>query len=250
MRHIRHYAGRTIAGLLLGGATIVALGTGAMANTPPADPACEITSYSYTINGVSGPLSAVEKGDHVVVTFTVPDGCVDELTFASYRAPTSTFDKATANQQVLYSWETGSFGAGTHSLEVDVFGSAGGDAADCSVSHHSDTGHGANQGGPYDSTCDGSASQNGKSTDNNSKKPCAGCVGNADDKNPKGQYPNGNDPNAGYECDRNQGVGQTNPAHTGCQSFQVDFAYGPVIVQLGADGFYNDGGGLIDWING
>ena len=27
-----------------------------------------------------------------------------------------------------------------------------------------------------------------------------------------------NDGNAGYECDTNQGIGQTNPAHTGCRS--------------------------------
>jgi len=49
-------------------------------------------------------------------------------------------------------------------------------------------------------------------------KPCAGCVGKADNKNPKGQMPNGSDHNAGYECDTNHGVGRTNPAHTGCQS--------------------------------
>ena len=48
-------------------------------------------------------------------------------------------------------------------------------------------------------------------------QPCAGCVGKADNKNPKGQAPDGpTDRNAGYECDRNQGIGQTNPAHTGC----------------------------------
>src|SRR5436190_1332309 len=49
-------------------------------------------------------------------------------------------------------------------------------------------------------------------------KPCAGCVGKADNKNPKGQMPNGSDANAGYECDRNHGIGRTNPAHTGCTS--------------------------------
>ena len=38
-------------------------------------------------------------------------------------------------------------------------------------------------------------------------------VGNADAKNPPGQLPGGTDANAGYECDWNQGVGQTNPAH-------------------------------------
>lgn len=71
--------------------------------------------------------------------------------------------------------------------------------------------------GPYCSTRDGSASQNGKGDGEAKGKPCAGCVGKADNKNPKGQYPNGSDRNAGYECDRNQGVGQGNPAHTGCK---------------------------------
>jgi len=73
-------------------------------------------------------------------------------------------------------------------------------------------------GGPYCSTRDGSASMNGKGDGVATGKPCAGCVGKADNKNPKGQYPNGSDHNAGYECDRNQGIGQTNPAHTGCKT--------------------------------
>jgi len=80
---------------------------------------------------------------------------------------------------------------------------------------------GANQSGPF--TSDPSAKEqpsgNGNSTNNNSHKPCAGCVGNADDKNPPGQSPN--DHNRGYECDQNQGVGQGNPAHTGCTTTQV-----------------------------
>ncbi len=79
-------------------------------------------------------------------------------------------------------------------------------------------GHGANVGGPYDPACDGSASDNGNSggNGNGNGPPCAGCVGNADDKNPPGQQPGPGDPNAGYECDRNQGVGKGNPAHSGC----------------------------------
>ena len=97
----------------------------------------------------------------------------------------------------------------------------------CDGSHHSDTGHGANQGGPYDNTCDGSPSGNGNGNGQATGKPCAGCVGNADDKNPgaasgKGQYPNGSDHNAGYECDRNHGIGRTNPAHTGCRTETVN----------------------------
>jgi hypothetical protein len=47
-------------------------------------------------------------------------------------------------------------------------------------------------------------------------KPCNGCVGNADNKAPKGQSVG--DRNAGYECDRNHGVGRGNPAHSGCDA--------------------------------
>jgi hypothetical protein len=45
--------------------------------------------------------------------------------------------------------------------------------------------------------------------------PPDGSVGNADDRNPPGQSPG--DPNRGYECDDQTGVGDGNPAHTGCQ---------------------------------
>lgn len=79
------------------------------------------------------------------------------------------------------------------------------------------SGNGANTHGPYDSTRDGSPSENGKGDGAAVGKPCAGCVGKADNKNPPGQLPGGSDPNAGYECDRNQGIGKTNPAHTGCK---------------------------------
>ncbi|HZC71035.1 MAG TPA: hypothetical protein VE442_10090 [Jatrophihabitans sp.] len=78
-------------------------------------------------------------------------------------------------------------------------------------------GHGANTTGPYDPTTTGASADNGNGGGRAVGKPCAGCVGNADAKNPPGQLPNGSDPNAGYECDRNHGVGQGNPAHTSCQ---------------------------------
>lgn len=80
------------------------------------------------------------------------------------------------------------------------------------------SGSGANHHGPYDTTCDGTASRNGNGGGTASGRPCAGCVGNADNKNPKGQYSNGNhDGNAGYECDGNNGIGRSNPAHTACK---------------------------------
>ncbi len=58
----------------------------------------------------------------------------------------------------------------------------------------------------------GNGNGGGKSTG----KPCAGCVGKADNKNPKGQYPGPQDHNNGYECDGNHGIARGNPAHTGC----------------------------------
>ena len=76
-----------------------------------------------------------------------------------------------------------------------------------------------NDGDPYDSTCDGSPSENGQGDGEAKGKPCAGCVGAADNKNPKGQMPNGTDPNNGYECDGNKGVGVGNPAHTACDAY-------------------------------
>lgn len=90
---------------------------------------------------------------------------------------------------------------------------------------------GCNQNKPtpdhrYDADCDGSASENGNDNDKGNGnggdgKPCAGCVGNADNKHPPGQEPDENDRNKGYECDDNKGVGSErgtgNPAHTGCR---------------------------------
>lgn len=73
-------------------------------------------------------------------------------------------------------------------------------------------------GGAYCSTRNGSPSQNGNGHGKAKRKPCAGCVGKADNKNPHGQYPSGSDHNRGYECDKNHGVGKGNPAHTGCTS--------------------------------
>jgi hypothetical protein len=94
--------------------------------------------------------------------------------------------------------------------------------------------NGANKNpGPYDNTCDGRISQNGQGDDAPGKgTPCAGCVGNADDKNPPGQvkeFNNEKKNDMGYECDGNQGVGahygNGNPAHTGCVAAPVCITY-------------------------
>src|SRR5437016_5809329 len=62
----------------------------------------------------------------------------------------------------------------------------------------------------------GLPSGNGNGGGNSTGQPCAGCVGNADGKNPPGQFKDGSDHNNGYECDGNNGIAKTNPAHTGC----------------------------------
>lgn len=64
-----------------------------------------------------------------------------------------------------------------------------------------------NDGGTYDSTCDGQTSTRARQVD--------GSRGAADNRDPRGQQPNGaEDGDAGYECDRN--AGHPNPAQTGC----------------------------------
>jgi hypothetical protein len=85
--------------------------------------------------------------------------------------------------------------------------------------------------GPYCSTRNGSPSLNGNGNGGANGKPCAGCVGKADNKNPPGQMPNGSDHNAGYECDRNHGIGASNPAHTGCASSVPPTTVTPPVVK-------------------
>ena len=82
--------------------------------------------------------------------------------------------------------------------------------------------NGANQDcGAYCPSGVGLPSGNGGDNGNATGKPCAGCVGNADGKNPPGQAVDGSDHNNGYECDGNNGIAKTNPAHSGCSSTTI-----------------------------
>ena len=81
---------------------------------------------------------------------------------------------------------------------------------------HADPVNGANAGcGTYCPNNVGAQSGNGYGHNNTPNG--AGTEGKADSKFPPGQSPDGSDHNNGYECDGNGGVGQTNPAHTGCK---------------------------------
>lgn len=243
----------------------------APAAKPTAAPACvdpsAVTNISYTdaegdtiTVDSNGAIQGVEPGDTLTVHFSVVSTtkCLNgvELSLVSYSAQQPTF----SSDQTLFSADTKTFATGgPYALTVMVpQTSAASSDPTCNPQHDNSNGGGANQSpGPYDPNGCGLPSGNGKSDNNNSSKPCAGCVGNADAKNPPGQYPNGGDPNAGYECDRNQGVGQTNPSHTGCGGspfFQLDFVSGKPITDFSQPPpngtSYSAQGRLINYANG
>lgn len=211
-----------------------------------------VSPTGVTTTRASLGFAQIPGGGTATVSFVVRAGCTAvPFVVASYRDPIAGYTDATASQQTLFAASTGTFsGDGrTHSLTVALPPSAR--TAACPNPHTGATGNGGGANGPgqYGSTCDGSPSANGNGNGHGSGRPCAGCVGNADNKNPPGQAPNGSDPNAGYECDRNSGVGRTNPAHSGCAFSQLDFATGTPITHLGPNGSggsYGDTGGYIE----
>ncbi len=162
--------------------------------------------------------------------------CVN-LTLATYRAATTTFEQG--QYQTLFAFQTvnGVTVGSTATLVVKVPPRAGTPGPGCTNTHTLlQNGNGANVPGPYDTTCDGTPSGNGQGVGAALGKACAGCVGNADNKNPPGQLPGPQDHNAGYECDTNQGIAKGNPAHSGCTSgtyWQIDLATGGVLPYLG-----------------
>jgi hypothetical protein len=193
------------------------------------------TVTSPLLSGVASP------GTSIVATVKVthlPAGasCVD-LALASYRSETIHYDEF--GYQLLYQSVTAlNVHLGdTVTLSVLVPQTPGIPGPGCTNTHSLDqTGNGANVPGPYDTTCDGTASGNGQGNGAAKGKTCAGCVGNADNKNPPGQQPGPQDGNAGYECDRNQGIAKGNPAHSGCAVgvfWQIDLITGPVLPYLG-----------------
>lgn len=235
--------------------------------TEPCEGARAVQSVTYTVTHSDGmpttviqrsgreksynlPGGTVRPGDTVAVDFVVAAGCEDvDFGVATYRAASADFDPNAIQYLYRSSTVENLDGGATGHLEVTAPATAGGRGPGCTNPHPAPLvrkGKGANVSGAYDSTCDGSPSMNGKGDGNANGKPCAGCVGNADYKNPPGQAPDGSDSNAGYECDRNQGVGKSNPAHSGCVPsgfFQFDVFTGPVLAQVGPAGSGNFYGG-------
>ena len=83
-----------------------------------------ITHYSFVVNGttqVAQLENNVHQGDKVKVNFTIAAGCSNEqISFVAYNAAGASFDVNTAPQQTVSSKDSGSFGAGDHSLSVTI----------------------------------------------------------------------------------------------------------------------------------
>jgi len=209
------------------------------------------TNTVYDINNTSSAGIITKAGDTITGTFHVDSQCVGSVTLsaASYYTDSAVFSDESQLKSILFDQTTGSFAPGsTATLTIHIPLLVTVDTSNCPNPHltsgqtYNGNGSPASAGNAYASTCDGSASQNGNGDGNANGKPCAGCVGNADNKNPQGQAPDGSDPNSGYECDTNNGVGKTNPAHSGCQQtthFQVDFVVGNVITTFTPGVNYN-----------
>ena len=125
-------------------------------------------------------------------------------------------DEPAANEEAASNESSAQAASSESTASAAATTTAGNKNAGCNQTPYGSGGNGANTSGPYNDTCDGSASQNGNGGGEAKGKPCAGCVGKADEKNPPGQLPGPSDKNKGYECDSNKGIGKGNPAHTGC----------------------------------
>jgi hypothetical protein len=82
-----------------------------------------VRAYSFLLNGrsVAHLHGQAHRGDHVVANFTIASPCTGvQVSLATYQAPSGTYDRNTADQQVLYRSDTGTFGAGPGTLAADV----------------------------------------------------------------------------------------------------------------------------------
>src|SRR3954447_22705339 len=240
----------------MGAATLIGIAGGASAVTVDCTTnEAVIAPFSFEVTHLDGtkvvvnsisPPSVLRSGDHIVGTFELNPACdTVVLSAASYVAPSAIFSDDNQKQQVLFDSRSTTFHPNgqslvvTQSVTLPLTNGSAFDTSKCPNSHLSSpqtfngNGGSAASGNQYATTCDGRASLNGNGGGNAKGQPCQGCVGNADNKNPKGQFPNGTDANNGYECDGNQGIAKGTPAHTSCQVyFQLEFVVGPVITNF------------------
>ncbi|MDQ1395357.1 MAG: hypothetical protein QOG64_616 [Acidimicrobiaceae bacterium] len=242
--------------MMAAGVGMVATASGAAAPPDCTTNAAIIPPNNYKIIHLDGTFRTnhvvgnLLPGDTVVGTFVLNAACPTVVVSgASYWAPSAIFSTENQKQQVLFDSATKTVLTGGHAVTVSVsvkIPTTGIAFAPCPNPHNQSSqtfnGNGGSlaNGNQYASTCDGRPSANGNGNGNATGKPCQGCVGNADNKNPPGQFPNGTDHNNGYECDGNHGVGKGNPAHSSClpAHFQMEFVVGPVIKSFVVNGVY------------
>lgn len=209
--------------------------------------------YEVAVNGLpagsSLPGAGITSGDLVTVTYTVAAGCAGTpVGLAAYRNPAATFQPDVT--QTLADAQVRNTGSGVLQITVPVPTTS----SQCTIlqNPYPSDGPGANSSGPPDN---GSYNPTCSEPGRHGNQPATGSVGNADTKNPPGQAPDGTDGNAGYECDRNQGIGKGNPAHTSCAyaGWQIDLFVGQVLQTIGPpDSYYNTGqpiDRLVDYVN-
>ena len=91
-------------------------------------PCCNVQDLSFSVYNpttkktttVSDLRGNTAQGDTVTATFTVPSGYYDQISLASYIAPQSYYSQTSAYLQAVSTVATGTFGPGTHSLEVTL----------------------------------------------------------------------------------------------------------------------------------
>jgi hypothetical protein len=82
-----------------------------------------VSKITYNVNGgaaVSTMDGNVHQGDTVTVNFTVAAGKTVTVSFVSYKAPEPVSTAENLQYQELYQAKSGTFGAGTYSLTVEV----------------------------------------------------------------------------------------------------------------------------------
>lgn len=109
--------------------TIGALAGGAVAATTVSGATCQqsgnqlvqnvgFTTGKGTFTSLTGNVAS---GNHLVASFTVPANCTVVVSLVSYQAPSATYDPGTASLQTVFASQDGvSFGAGTHSLAINI----------------------------------------------------------------------------------------------------------------------------------
>ncbi|MDQ1418179.1 MAG: hypothetical protein QOJ52_141 [Acidimicrobiaceae bacterium] len=92
--------------------------------TPCPSGTAAVTNISFVINATTRVVTLggnARSGLSVTATFDIAKNCKNiQVSLAAYRAPSATYDRNTASQQVLFDSSTGTFSPVTHTLQIFV----------------------------------------------------------------------------------------------------------------------------------